>query len=586
MPPAASATISTPRRRVDLLSFAASLWRLTKPYWTSDDRFAAWALFAIVIGLTIFGVYLEVLFNEWNNVFYTALQERDRPVFEKQMLVFIGLAFLFIVNFIVSRYAMQWLTIRWRKWLTRRYVAAWLDNRIYYRFQLTGAETDNPDQRIAEDVKLFVTTTLSLITQLLDAVLTLGAFLTILWTLSGAFSITLFGHTIDIPGYMVWAALFYAVIGTWLTHLVGKPLVPLNYAQQRYEADFRYDLVRLRENSEQVALYGGEKRESENFARRFAGIAANWYGLMWATLKLNTFTSFYSQAAIIFPFVVAAPRYFNNSIQLGGLMQIASAFGQVQRALSFFVSAYAQLADWKSVVDRLLDFEAAIAKAEIEAKANPLQTREGAAPALAQVHVALPNGATLIANAAARVEPGNRVLLTGPSGSGKSTLFRALAGLWPFGRGVVETPPPGAALFLPQKPYMPIASLREALLYPNVDGVDDATLKATLADVKLAHLAGRLDEVAHWGQALSPGEQQRLAVARALLAKPKFLFLDEATAALDEATEAHLYALIGERLKDTGIVSIGHRPALRQFHNKFWRVEPGGDGKPSTLVVA
>ncbi|MBI3507444.1 MAG: ABC transporter ATP-binding protein/permease [Proteobacteria bacterium] len=576
-----------PRPHVGLATFLVRLWRLTRPYWFSEDRWTACGLFAVVLALTVGGVWLEVLFNSWNNEFYNALQEKDEASFWTQFGVFGWLAALFIFNFVATRWFSQWLQIRWRRWLTRRYVDSWLGARVYYRFQVTGAETDNPDQRIAEDVKLFVTTTLGLVTQLINSVLTLGAFLAILWGLSGDFAVTLFGREIAIPGYMVWFAILYSVLGTWLTHLVGKPLVPLNYAQQRYEADFRFALVRLRENAEQVALYGGEGRERENFIRRFAGVAANWYALMWAGLKLNLFTSLFGQLAIVFPFIVAAPRYFSGAMQLGGLMQTASAFGQVQGALSFFVQAYAQLADWKSVVDRLLDFEAAVAEAEAAAKISPLHETPATDGALAidGVDVAIPDGTTLIAGATARVAPGARILLTGDSGSGKSTLFRVLAGIWPFGRGNVAVPPRGGILFLPQKPYMPIGTLREALLYPHDDGADDATLRATLADVRLPDLVGRLDEVAHWGQRLSPGEQQRLAIGRALVAKPAFLFLDEATSALDEATEAHVYALLAERLPGTALVSIGHRPSLKAFHREFWHVTRPANG-PATLAVA
>jgi putative ATP-binding cassette transporter len=418
-------------------------------------------------------------------------------------------------------------------------------------------------------------------------VLTLGAFLTILWTLSGDFSVTLFGTEIAIPGYMVWFALVYSVVGTWLTHKVGRPLVPLNYAQQRYEADFRFALVRLRENAEQVALYGGEARERANFLARFAGVASNWYALMWAGLKLNLFTSLFGQLAIVFPFIVAAPRYFSGAMQLGGLMQTASAFGQVQGALSFFVQAYAQLADWKSVVDRLLDFETAVAAAEEAARASPLRQEPAADGALAMedVDLSLPDGRVLIEGAAARVEPGARILLTGDSGSGKSTLFRLLAGIWPFGSGRLRLPPAGGVLFLPQKPYMPIGTLREALLYPRDDGADDSRLRETLDAVRLPALKDKLDEVAHWGQRLSPGEQQRLAIGRALLAKPAFLFLDEATSALDEPTEAHVYGLLALHLPDTAVVSIGHRTTLAAFHTAFWRVTKTPDG-PARLAVS
>jgi vitamin B12/bleomycin/antimicrobial peptide transport system ATP-binding/permease protein len=555
-------------------AFLPRLWRLTRPYWQSEDRMAARLLFGIVLALTFFGVYLEVLFNSWNNDFYNALQERDEATFWAQFAFFGWLAVLFIGNFVATRYVSLWLQIRWRDWLTRRYIDAWLGGRVYYRFQLTGADTDNPDQRIAEDVRLFVATTLGLFVQLVNSVLTLAAFLGILWSLSGDFALTLFGHEIAIPGYMVWFALLYSVVGTWLTHKVGQPLIALNYAQQRVEADFRYGLMRLRENAEQVALYGGETRERDDFFRRFGAVVANWHGLMWAGLKLNLFTAMFAQIAIVFPFVVAAPRYFSGAMQLGGLMQTASAFGQVQGALSFFVQAYAQLADWKAVVDRLLDFEAAVEAAALAEKSAPLvqSASSDATLRLGHVEVALPDGRVLIKDAGAMIAPGARILLTGESGSGKSTLFRVLSGIWPFGRGEVQMPAAARPLFLPQKPYMPVGTLRQALLYPHDGGADDARLRETLASVRLPDLAARLDETANWSGVLSPGEQQRLAVARALLAKPDFLFLDEATAAMDDANEAHVYELLDRSLPDTAIVSIGHRPSLRAFHTQFWNV--------------
>ena len=384
-----------------------------------------------------------------------------------------------------------------------------------------------------------------------------------------------------LPGYMVWAALAYAIAGTWLTNLIGRPLVRLNFNQQRYEADFRFSLVRFRENTEGVALYGGEADEMRSFRERFASVVRNWWDIMRQQKRLTWFTSGYGQAAIIFPILVAAPRYFRGEIPLGALMQTSQAFGQVQDSLSFIITSYTDIAEWRAVVLRLLGFERALARVRAEAAVEGVRHGTGAAGTLSldRVNLALPGGRSLMEDVSFDIQPGDTTLISGPSGAGKSTLFRAIAGIWPFGRGEIRLPRDGRVLFLPQKPYLPIGTLREVVSYPTPPaGVADGALREALQVVGLPELATRLDETAHWAQALSPGEQQRIAFARALVQKPDWLFLDEATSAVDEETEARLYSLLRERLPGTTVVSVGHRSTLRAFHARRLTVTPNGTG--------
>jgi len=555
-------------------------WTLIRPYWFSEDRWAGRGLLILVIGLNLGIVYINVLLNQWNNAFYNALQDKNFTVFWSQLVRFTWLAALFIVAAVYQIYLNQMLQIRWRRWLTERYLGAWLADGAYYRMQLTAAETDNPDQRIAEDLRLFVGATLTLGIGGMRAVVTLVAFLGILWGLSGSITVPI-GSGWTIPGYMVWAALLYAIVGTWLTNLIGRPLVRLNFDQQRYEADFRFSLVRFRENAEGVALYRGEADELRNFRERFGEVVGNWWAIMRRQKRLTWFTAGYGQAAIIFPFVVAAPRYFRGEMQLGGLMQVASAFGQVQDSLSFIISAYTDIAQWRSVVQRLVGFEWALARMRADAASDGVRQRPGTGEALAldRVDLNLPGGRPLVEGATLDFRPGDSALISGPSGVGKSTLFRAIAGIWPFGTGEISLPRDGRVLFLPQKPYLPIGTLREVVSYPTPPGgIDDNALREALDAVGLSALTGRLGEHAHWALALSPGEQQRIAFARALVQKPAWLFLDEATSALDEESEVRLYTLLRARLPGVAVVSVGHRSTLRPFQARSRVVTPHGAG--------
>jgi putative ATP-binding cassette transporter len=546
-------------------------------------------LLLVVVALTLGIVYINVLLNQWNNTFYNALQNKDYTVFVQQLIRFSWLAGLYIVAAVYQLYLTQMLQIRWRRWLTEHYLRAWLTDGAYYRMQLVAGETDNPDQRIAEDVRLLISGSLDLAIGGLRAVVTLVSFVAILWGLSGPLIIPLGSTSITLPGYMIWAALLYAIVGTWLTDWVGRPLVRLNFDQQRYEADFRFSLVRFRENTEGVALYRGERDELRGFRERFGAVVRNWWDIMRQQKRLTGFTAGYAQAAIIFPFIVAAPRYFRGEIPLGGLVQTATAFGQVQHALSFIVSSYSDIAAWRAVVERLAGFEHALQRVRMEVATNGgIRRADGEATRLAveDIGLDLPGGQPLIANVNLSLARGDTALLSGPSGAGKSTLVRAIAGIWPFGRGEIRMPPDARVLFLPQKPYLPIGTLRDVVSYPMpAGGVEDATLREALDAVGLPELARRLDEAGHWALQLSPGEQQRIAFARALIQKPDWLFLDEATSAVDEATEARLYQLVCERLMRTTVFSVGHRGTLRPFHARQLVLQPNGSAPASIVEV-
>lgn len=572
-------------------------WRLFLPYFRSEERWSARGLLGVVIALNLLSVAADYAYNQWNGAFFNALQGRDEGAFWKLFgLSWTGPDGSFVLGFTViaaviiglnlaSSYLQQVLEIRWRRWLTGRFRDEWLSERAYYRISLAGETgdpgTDNPDQRISDDVRDYVRSTLSLSLGLLTRIVSFITFVGLLWALSGP--VTLGGVTI--PGYMVWVVVAYAVVGTALTQLVGRPLIGLNFAQQRREADFRFALVRLRENAEGVALYGGEADERANLQNRFGGVVSNFYAIIWRTLRLNALQYGYQQVAIVFPFLVQAPRYFSGAIPLGTLTRTANAFGEVQRALSYFVNVYESFANWSAMVSRLASFDRALAAARSAAAQGPALSAGGDALRLSDVSLALPDGTPLVQHLSLDLPPGASTVISGRSGSGKSTLFRALAGIWPFGSGRIERPA-GGTLFLPQRPYFPLGTLRHAVSYPAAaGGFDDGRIAAALRDAGLGHLAGELDAEAPWGQRLSGGEQQRLAVARALLLRPAWLFMDEATANLDPESERELLARLRERLPGTTIVSIAHRPEVAAAHDRrlVLRREPGRAG---TLAAA
>ncbi|MCW5735859.1 MAG: ABC transporter ATP-binding protein/permease [Enhydrobacter sp.] len=568
-------------------SFLVDWWRLVIPYFRSEDWRYAVPLLVGAIALTFTGVGLEVLFNEWNRRFYDSIENKNEAVFWMEIVTFSWLAAFFILNFVARAVVSPYLLLRWRRWLTRTYLAHWLDSRGYYRIELTRS-IDNADQRIAEDLRYLGEYTMQLLLGLLGAVATLGSFLFILWQLSGPLSLSFIGIDATIPGYMAWVALIYAFVGTILANLVGRRLIDLNFRKQRYEANFRFALVRVRENAEGIALYSGEQREADLLNLRFADIFANGWRVLLTQAQLAFYQSGYAQLAIIFPYVVTAPRFFAGAITFGIMTQTASAFGQVQTSLSFFIDNYTSLAELRAVMDRLKGLQAATDQRP--ATALDVAPQAGRQDVEAEdLTLALPNGQALLRDARIDLPKGRSTLITGASGSGKSTLFRALAGIWPFGHGRVTIPAGARVLFLPQKPYIPIGTLRDAVKYPDEQSTaGDAEIVAALQAAQLGHLAGRLDEEAHWSNTLSGGEQQRLAAARALVFKPDWLFMDEATASLDEPAEAAIYGALKERLPGTTMVSIGHRPTLRQWHEHRLELQrrPGEVGRLVEVPLA
>ena len=570
-----------------MFSTLAIIWRLASPYFRSEDRWAGRVLLAAVIAIELAIVGINVLLNSWNNSFYNALQDKNWDAFVYQLGYFCVLATAYIFLAVYQLYLNQWLQIRWRRWLTRTYLDKWLAGSNHYRMQLLGDAADNPDQRIAEDVKQFIDAgatgigILPIGLSLLNATVTLASFAIILWNLSATAPLHVFGISIDIPGYLLWAALIYAILGTTFTHLIGRALIALNFQQQRYEADFRFNLVRVRESSEQIALLRGEQAERDRLLLRFANVVSNWMAIMSRQKKLTFLTAGYSQAAVVFPYIMVSPAYFAGKVQLGGLMQTANAFGQVQGALSVFVNVYRQLAEWRAVVERLSGFDHSIAVAHEAAVKPPVITvapTDANAVSFKDLSVRLPNGVPLINATDVSIKLGERVLVSGPSGAGKSTLFRALAGVWPFGEGTISIPKNARMMMLPQRPYFPIAPLAAAVAYPAESGQFDAAKVAELIGaVGLPALVPRIEEEAHWNRMLSLGEQQRLGIARALLYAPNFLFLDEATASLDEPSEAALYQLLDQRLPQATIVSIGHRATLAAFHRRRLAFIRAGD---------
>jgi putative ATP-binding cassette transporter len=552
--------------------FLKAFWALTKPYWVSEQRVKALALLVTVIALALGMVYMEVQFNYWNRDFYNTFENRDQGEFFRQLGKFAVLAVIWIIMAVYRLWFLQMLQIEWRTWLTDHFLQEWMQDQAHYRMQLLDRGTDNPDQRIAEDLRIFVDYTSDLALGLLSAVVTLVSFVVILWTLSGPLEI----WGMSIPGYLVWTALIYATAGTALTHYIGRKLIGIDFNRQRVEADFRFSLVRLRENSEGVALYRGEQEELGNLRSRFAAVIGNWWQLMRKRKQINWFQSFYAQLAIIFPYIVVAPRFFAGTIPLGQIFQTASAFNQVQGSLSWFINAYVYFATWKATVDRLIGFRASIER--VRAEADQLDgdrvDAPGRAISLDGLEIGLPQGTPLLASTSIELKPGEHVLLTGPSGSGKSTFFRSLAGIWPYWKGRIRLPQGARLLFLPQKPYLPLGPLKHAVSYPDEAARHaDEEVREALAAVGLPHLAQDLERSENWAQVLSGGEQQRLAFARALLNRPDWLFLDEATASLPEDAQNALYRLLKERLKSTTFVSIGHREGLAEHHVRrlAWR---------------
>src|SRR5882762_3656113 len=570
-----------------LRHLACDVWMLAKGYWGSEERWSARVLLISIIGLNLGLVGVNVLQNQANGALFTALQQRNTPGFYRAFVIVILLILLYLTVAVLRVYLEQTLQLRWRRWLTDQYVTCWLADRAFYRMRFSG-RVDNPDQRISEDARLFIERSMSLGLGFLNSLATLASFAALLWYLSGSITLPIGGFAITIPGYMFWVAVLFSGLGSAIAHLIGRPLIRLNNRQQAVEADFRFSLVRLREEAEGIALHGGEAQERSIALGRFRNLYDNFKRIILRSNQYLMFQMLFSHFTSFFGLLIASPGYFSGAIQLGVLIQTANAFERVNEALSWFIGSYTAFAQWGATVDRLTEFAAEI-KRQSEAAVLGTSTETAVQDTidLQDVGVSLPDGGPLLAPVTLSFKPNEAVLLKGPSGSGKSTLFRVLAGLWPFATGRIRLPAGAKTLlFLPQRPYMPIGTLREALWFPAPPPAGrEAEARAALASVGLSTLSQRLDEEAHWAQALSLGEQQRLAIARALLIKPDWLFLDEATSAIDEEQEAMLYRTLMDALPGTTIVSIGHRRSLAAYHDRVIAIERR-PGRPGRLVEA
>ncbi len=538
--------------------------RMLKSYWCSKDSLKSWFLLLAIIALTGGSVYIATSINTWYKTFWDVIQQYDLDGFKQQIVVFIILASIHVLVSVYNAYLKSCLAINWRTWLTGKTMDRWLQSDNYYKLQLLDKNTDNPDQRIAEDLNLFVSATIVLILGTATDIAMLFTFGVVLWNLSSAVTITVWGYQVSLPdGYMCYLALLYAILGTALTFYLGRPLVRLNFRQQRYEADFRFSLIRVRENGESIALYKGDKEEGKYLRHSFADLVANYIKLIVCTKRLGFLTLGYAQTAVIFPILISAPLYFAKIITMGSIMQINSAFGRVQDSLSTLVSNFNSWASWKSVVDRLSLFYMSLEEVERIACLKTPQDRS--ALEVENLELKTPRGQLLLEDLNLSLKQGQSLLIRGPSGCGKSTLIKAIAGIWPYADGEVHYIHDSQALFLSQKPYLPQGTLRLAASYPSAPETDGQT-EHYFKLLGLEHLIPHLDEVDIWSHILSLGEQQRVAVVRALINKPQILFLDEASSAMDELTEKKAYELLRQELPDTIIISVGHRSTLLQQH--------------------
>ncbi len=546
-------------------------WRLAWPYLTPRRSWRPLLTLAALLFLAMFSVRMTVLFSYWYNGFYSALQALDPTAFWRFLGIFAVLACVHVVRTLVDSYAGQAFDIHWRVWLNERLTGDWLGARAYYRSHFVGEPVDNPDQRIEQDIALFVTGSRSLAIGALSAMVSLVAFTAILWNLSGPLDVA----GVEIPRAMVFMVYLYVIVATLFAFKIGRPLILLNFLSERLTANFRYALLRLRENAENVAFYQGEAVERATLWTRFSAYIANLWARVYRGLKFDGFNLAVSQVAVVFPFLLQAQRFFSGAIKLGDVIQTAQAFGQVQDSLSFFRTSYDSFAQYRATLNRLAGFLDANAAARDLPAIEPQPLPDGME--ITGLDVSRPDGQALLRQLNLSLRPGQALLIKGPSGSGKTTLLRALAGLWPYAQGNVKRPLGAAALFLSQRPYLPLGALRDAVAYPgHAQPGDDARLAAALRQVNLGHLAGRLDEVADWSRILSIGEQQRVAFARVLFNRPAIVFLDEATSATDEGLEHMLYSLLRQDLPDCMLVSVGHRSTLDPFHTH--RLALDGEG--------
>lgn len=572
---------TAPRR-----GFLQRFWRLARGYYASpQDRRRAWLLTIGVIVLTLAQILVQVRFNLWNRDFFNALENRDRAAFFGQMWMFGALIIAAMVTAVAQLWARQALMLDWRRWLVHRLQGRWLEGGRHYQLNFMPDAADNPDQRISENTRWATAMAVDLLVGLLGSILTLASFLGILWTLSGPLHMAFGANEFEIPGYMVWAALLYAVVGSVLTWFIGGPMVDINIRRNEAESNHRFALIRMRESSEGIALIRGEADEERGLKRAFGQVVTVMKDLYGSERRLMWLTSAYGMAAGVVPILVASPRYFAGAITLGVLMQITQAFLEVTRSLNWFVDKFPILADWRSHVERVAALEDTFDEAEAMEAEQRIMVTEGPDEqgreilAFRDLQIGHADGNVVIQEANAEIKAGEKVLIVGESGTGKSTLFRAIAGLWPWGAGEIRIPPRDRMMFMPQRPYIPLGSLRAALAYPAAPKkFPDAALAAALERCGLPHLVPRLEEEERWDRVLSLGEQQRLAFARLLLHRPRWVFLDEATAALDEENQDVMMNLFREELAESALVSIGHRPGLDAYHDRTLHLSRAPDG--------
>jgi len=547
-----------------------SPWRLAISYWLSREAPMAWSVLLITMILNVGLVFINLYFNNWQGDFYNQLQHYNQSGFITALLNFSIIAVAYIIISGCQVFFQMMLQIGWRRWLTDSYLTNWLSTKTYYYMNLLPSSTDNPDQRISEDIRLFVFNTLNLFLGILKQIVTLITFIMVLWQMSGSFSLAISHHSITIHGYLVWAVLLYSILGTWLTARVGQPLIELNVSQQCYEADFRYSLVRLRENDASIASYHGEYQEKNNFMKTFHKIYNNYRKIISVTTMLTWLTSCYSQLSIVFAFFMASPRYFNNDIQLGQLFEISGAYWYVHSALSYLINSFTSFAEWRSVLTRLDQFTKNMYRAQLLMKAeqsSPISPIATESFSLKDLCIHSPDKQLLLKNFSLQLRPTDKLLITGPSGCGKSTLLKTLTGIWPFYQGMIQIPAKKKLMLIPQIPYIPLNTLRDILIYPGISQpVSTESLQKALLMCNLSSLTDQLDQANNWQRILSLGEQQRLTIARAILHKPDWLLLDEATSALDSQAELHIYTLLQKALPKTGLISVGHRDGLHKFH--------------------
>lgn len=542
------------------------IWQLITPFWRSEQKLKAWSMLLVVLSSNLLIVYGFVEINQWNNRLYSALQNGNEHEFFKQALIWIPITFALVATFNVNYYFKSILSFTWRKWLTDELSHKWLKNNNFYRVMQLAQSPDNPDQRISEDLKNFAFNSLELFLVFFKETINLISFSVILWNLSGNFNLeNLIGINIEIPGYLVWIALLYAVIGTYIAILIGRPLVQLDYTQEKYEANFRYSLMRIREKREEIALHREINPEIHNLRDCFDDIKTNFYSIVLRTFYLDIWRNLLYQLDTIFPLLVAAPMFFIGAFTLGTLMQVVDAFKQVKGSLSMIVKSFTIISAWIATSRRLTQLEQHLDKAKTQHKHSKIVVTISNSKKLIceDLTIATPTGKTLLKNLNFEINFKDKVLITGASGVGKSTLVRTLAKLWPYGHGHIILPSE-QIFFVPQKPYMPISTLRETL----ETKIKDAEIIKLLDLLKLGHLAKSLDLKQDWGMILSPGEQQRIAIIRLLIHKPEWVIMDEPTSSLDDDLQKIVFELLGEYLKNSTVITMAHTMELKKYHSR------------------